>query len=214
MNTYYYKYPMIRQTKKHFKYDKHFAQQYSQHAEFDQIYNFFIDSFVKIHGEPIGSLVDLCCGTADISRKFKSNFPNLDVVGYDESFEMISAANPTDITFVNKPIQSINKVFDNIISNNAYHHFDNISEFWSAVNRISHSKSKILISDVIRPVHEEDVLQIVNDVLGPNSIFETAFALSLKSAYTEDELKTHIRLLNLVIIDTPIDNYKLFFIHN
>jgi trans-aconitate methyltransferase len=205
---------MIRQTKKHFKYDKHFAQQYSQHAEFDQIYNFFIDSFVKIHGEPIGSLVDLCCGTADISRKFKSNFPNLDVVGYDESFEMISAADPTDITFVNKPIQSINTVFDNIISNNAYHHFDNISEFWSVVHRISHSKSKILISDVIRPVHEEDVLQIVNDVLGPNSIFETAFALSLKSAYTEDELKTHIRLLNLVIIDTPIDNYKLFFIHN
>jgi trans-aconitate methyltransferase len=205
---------MQRQTKKDFKYDKHFAQQYSQHAEFDQIYNFFIDSFVKIHGEPIGSLVDLCCGTADISRKFKSNFPNLDVVGYDKSFEMISAAAPTDITFVNKPIQSINKIFDNIISNNAYHHFDNISEFWSVVNRISHSKSKILISDVIRPVHEEHVLQIVNDVLGPKSIFETAFTLSLKSAYNEDELKTHIRLLNLIIVDTPIDNYKLFFIHN
>lgn len=205
---------MIRQTKKHFKYDKYFAQQYSQHSGFDQIYNFFIDKFIKIHGEPIGDLVDLCCGTADISKKFKSYFPNLEVVGYDESFEMISEANTTDITFVNKPIQSINRVFDNIISNNAYHHFDNVDEFWRVVNCISHSKSKILISDVIRPTDEEDVLQIVNDVLGPNSIFETAFTLSLTSAYTEDELKNHIGLLNLVIVDTPIDNYKLFFIHN
>jgi cyclopropane fatty-acyl-phospholipid synthase-like methyltransferase len=115
---------------------------------------------------------------------------------------------------VNEPIQLINKQFDNIISNNAYHHFDNIDNFWKVINRISHSKSKILISDVIRPTREEDVLQIVNDVLGPNSIFETAFTLSLTSAYTEDELKNHIRSLNLIIIDTPIDNYKLFFIHN
>jgi SAM-dependent methyltransferase len=205
---------MIRQTKKHFEYDKHIAEQYSRYTEFDQIYTFFVDSFVKIHGEPVGSLVDLCCGTADILKKFKSNFPNLDVVGYDKSSEMLDSAHHNGITLVNKPIQLIDKNFDNIISNNAYHHFDDVDEFWRVVDCISHSESKILISDVIRPTCQEDVLQIVNDILGPNSVFETAFTLSLTSAYTEDELKNHIKSLNLSIIDTPIDNYKLFFIHN
>jgi trans-aconitate methyltransferase len=205
---------MLRQTKKDFQYTKELATAYAGHREFDQIYNFFIDNFIKIHGDPIGSLVDLGCGTGDILQGFKSNFPNLEVVGYDESFEMISEARYNDITFVNKPIQLINKQFDNIVSNNAYHHFDNVDDFWRVIDAISHNKSKILISDVIRPAHEEDVLQIVNDVLGPNSTFESAFTLSLTSAYTEAELKNHIGLLNLIVVDTPIDNYKLFFIHN
>jgi ubiquinone/menaquinone biosynthesis C-methylase UbiE len=205
---------MLRQTKKDFKYTKEFATIYAQYGEFEQIYKFFIDNFVKIHGEPTGNLVDLCCGTGDILKGFKYNFPNLDVVGYDESSEMLSAINSSDIMFVNKPITLIDKVFDNIISNNAYHHFDNIDDFWKVVNCIAHQNSKILISDVIRPEYETDVPQVVKDVLGPDSIFETAFTLSLTSAYTETELKTHIGLLNLIIIDTPIDNYKLFFIHN
>lgn len=205
---------MIRQTKKHFEYDKYLAQQYSQYEEFDQIYNFFIDNFVKIHGEPVGSLVDLCCGTANILGKFKSNFPKLDVVGYDESFEMISAVNCTDITLVNKPIQSIDKIFDNIISNNAYHHFDNVEEFWNVINRISHSRTKILISDVVRPDNELDVSKIVKDVLGEDSVFKKAFTLSLTSSYTEQELRTQIGSLNLIIVDTPFKHYKLFFIHN
>jgi trans-aconitate methyltransferase len=137
---------MLRQTKKDFQYTTEFANMYAQHSEFNQIYKFFVNNFVKIHGEPVGNLVDLCCGTGDILKGFKSNFPTLDVAGYDESFEMISAANCTDITFVNAPIQSIDKIFDNIISNNAYHHFDNIEDFWRVVNGISHDTSKILIS--------------------------------------------------------------------
>ena len=205
---------MERQTKKNFIYDKHFAQQYSQYAEFDQIYNFFVDTFVKIHGEPHGSLVDLCCGTGDIPKKFKSKFPNLEVEGFDESTEMIDMANCPSISFTNKPIAAIDKVFDNIVSNNAYHHFDNVSEFWNVINQISHHKSKILISDVVRPNSETEVLQIVKDILGENSVFETSFTLSLTSSYTEQELKEQAGPLNLLIVDTPFKNYKLFFIYN
>jgi trans-aconitate methyltransferase len=205
---------MQRQTKKDFKYDNHFAQQYSQYAEFDHIYNYFVDTFVKIHGEPQGSLVDLCCGTGDISNKFKSRFSNLEVEGYDESAAMINSANHSNIFFKNTPISAIDKVFDNIVSNNAYHHFDNIFEFWNVVNKISNSKSKILISDVVRPNTELEVSQIVKDVLGENSPFETSFTLSLTSSYTEQELKAQIGSLNLIIVSTPYENYKLFLIHN
>jgi ubiquinone/menaquinone biosynthesis C-methylase UbiE len=205
---------MLRQTKKHFKYDKDFAQEYSQHTNFHEVYDFFVNSFVEIHGEPSGSLIDLCCGTADIAAEFKLKFPSLDVFGYDESCEMLDSADHTGITLINKPIKLVNGIFDNIISNNAYHHFDTIDDFWNVVNRISHAKSKILISDVVRPDHESDVEQIVEDVLGKDSVFASSFTLSLTASYTEYELKKHIGLLNLVIIDTPFKNYKLFLIHN
>ena len=205
---------MERQTKKYFKYTAQFAHTYCRHEDFDQLYNFFVDTFLSIHGIPTGSLIDLCCGTGDIPGKFKSEFPNLSVTGYDESTEMISFAKYSDVTFINKPINSIDGVFDNIISNNSYHHFDDPSAFWNVINRISHNRTKILISDVIRPDNESDVEQIVEDVLGKNSIFKEAFTLSLTSSYTESELKEQIGKLNLVIVDTPIQNYKLFFVHN
>ena len=209
----YYKYPMLRQTKKHFKYDEQFAIEYSQHTDFNQVYNFFVNMFTKIHGSPTGSLVDLCCGTGDILNEFKSKFPSLAVAGYDESQEMISASKHK-INLINKPIKLISNTFDNIISNNAYHHFDNVEEFWHVINCISHSGTKILISDVVRPDNESDVLKIVKDVLGDDSVFEKAFTLSLTSSYTEQELRTQIGSLNLIIVDTPFKNYKLFFIHN
>jgi ubiquinone/menaquinone biosynthesis C-methylase UbiE len=205
---------MERQTKKYFKYDNQFAYTYCRHADFDQLYNFFLDTFLSIHCAPAGSLIDLCCGTGDIPGKFKSKFPNLSVTGYDESTEMISFADYFDVTFVNKPISAIDGVFDNIISNNSYHHFDDPTAFWNVINRISHDGTKILISDVIRPDNESDVQKIVEDVLGKNSIFKEAFTLSLTSSYTESELKEQIGKLNLVIVDTPIQNYKLFFVHN
>ena len=204
---------MQRQTKSNFKYDQTLADEYSLYSEFNQIYEFFIDTFLRVHGTPSGTLIDLCCGTGDVINKFKQQFPQLDVTGCDRSIEMINASK-YDGTLIHGDISTITTVFDNVVSNNAYHHFDNIQDFWNTVYQITHSKSKILISDVIRPENEEDVLQIVNNVLGPNSMFETAFTLALTSAYTEDELKTHIGLLNLIIVDTPINNYKLFFIHN
>ena len=49
---------------------------------------------------------------------------------------------------------------------------DNVEEFWNVINRISHSRTKILISDVVRPDNELDVLKIVKDVLGEDSVFE------------------------------------------
>jgi ubiquinone/menaquinone biosynthesis C-methylase UbiE len=204
---------MLRQTKKHFKYDEQFAKKYSQYDDFNQVYNFFVNMFTKIHGTPSGSLIDLCCGTGDILNEFKSRFPNLEVVGYDESQEMLSATTH-ELNLINKPIALISNVFDNVISNNAYHHFDNVEEFWNVINRISHSGTKILISDVVRPDNELDVLKIVKDVLGEDSAFEKAFTLSLTSSYTEQELRTQIGSLNLIIVDTPFKNYKLFFIHN
>jgi ubiquinone/menaquinone biosynthesis C-methylase UbiE len=204
---------MLRQTKKHFKYDEQFAKKYSQYDDFNQVYNFFVNMFTKIHGTPSGSLIDLCCGTGDILNEFKSRFPNLEVVGYDESQEMLSATTH-ELNLINKPIALISNVFDNVISNNAYHHFDNVEEFWNVINRISHSRTKILISDVVRPDNELDVLKIVKDVLGEDSVFEKAFTLSLTSSYTEQELRTQIGSLNLIIVDTPFKNYKLFFIHN
>ena len=204
---------MLRQTKKHFKYDEQFAKKYSQYDDFNQVYNFFVNMFTKIHGTPSGSLIDLCCGTGDILNEFKFRFPNLEVVGYDESQEMLSATTH-ELNLINKPIALISNVFDNVISNNAYHHFDNVEEFWNVINRISHSRTKILISDVVRPDNELDVLKIVKDVLGEDSVFEKAFTLSLTSSYTEQELRTQSGSLNLIIVDTPFKNYKLFFIHN
>jgi ubiquinone/menaquinone biosynthesis C-methylase UbiE len=205
---------MIRQTKKHFNYDISFAQQYSQYSNFDQLYDFFVNKFIEIHGEPSGTLVDLCCGTGNIANNFKSNFKELSVTGSDESSEMLSFADHRNVSFVNAPIKFVNEKFDNVVSNNAYHHFDNVDDFWSVVNQITHSNSKILISDVVRPNTEDQVSKIVEDILGKKSIFSESFILSLTSSYTEEELHSHKGLNNLIIVDTPIDNYKLFFIHN
>jgi SAM-dependent methyltransferase len=172
-----------------------------------------VDKFIEIHGEPSGSLVDLCCGTGNIANNFKSRFNNLSVVGYDISAEMLSYANYKNISFVNKPIEFIDEKYDNIVCNNAYHHFDNLANFWKIIDKISNEKSKILISDVVRPDDESKVDKIVTSILGENSKFNESFTLSLKSSYTEKELNDHKGINNLLIIDTPVEHYKLFFIY-
>ena len=205
---------MIRKSKEQFVYTKEIASSYKNCKDFDLGYNFFVDNFVKIHGVPSGSLVDLCCGTGGIAQAFKTQFPNLDIVGYEQSSEMAELASSEYYTVINQSIVHVNQTFDNVVSNNAYHHFDNIDQFWLAVNQASHSNSKILISDVVRPASEFQAEQIVKEVLGNNSIFEEGFYLSLVAGYSEDELHDHAKDLNLIILDTMIKDFKMFFIHN
>lgn len=205
---------MLRRTTQTFEYDHNLANEYGRYSEFGHIYDFFIDAFLRVHGTPTGKLVDLCCGTGDIVNKFKEQFPNLTAIGYDQSHEMICASTCNGVDLVHGKIDTITDVFDNVISNNAYHHFDNIQDFWDVVRRISHAESKIFVSDIIRPNDEANIGDIVEAVLGKDSVFETAFTFALTSAYSEEELTAHIGSYNLVIIDTPIKHYKLFFIHN
>jgi len=204
---------MERTSKKYFQYDANFASIYND-VNFDDICYYFVKQFELTHAYPTGSLVDLCCGTGQIANIFKTRFEDLEVVGYDLSQNMLEFANYNNITFRNDSILSINEKFDNIVCNNAYHHFDDISLFWDTIHRISHESTNFLISDNVRPDTEAQLNNIVTGVLGNNSPLSESFELALSSSYSIEELNDHAKDYNLIVHDTPVADLKIFFIHN
>jgi|APCry1669189883_1035261.scaffolds.fasta_scaffold00191_4 2-polyprenyl-3-methyl-5-hydroxy-6-metoxy-1,4-benzoquinol methylase len=207
---------MKRISKSDFEYSAEFAQAYTEY-NFGESYQFFVDSLLEHHDLKSGSLVDLCCGTGEITSLLKHQLPNLTITGYDSSPGMIAQAlkNGANVKYICDNIENINDKFDIIISNNAYHHFDDIDKFWNTVSRLSNPTSKIFVSDIVRPTIEDDVERIVSEVLGSNTEIGYVFSLSLKASYTKDELQEHIKgNFNLKIIQTPIEGLEIFCIHN
>jgi 2-polyprenyl-3-methyl-5-hydroxy-6-metoxy-1,4-benzoquinol methylase len=199
-----------------FEYDSEFANEYNQ-AYFIEDYEFFISEITNRYGNLKGSLIDLCCGTGNIAKMLKLKYPELNVTGCDKSKDMIDIAKHNNclVEFILDDAINISQKFDYILCNNAYRHFNNPELFWLAIKKMSHDKTKIFISDMIRPNSDIGVENIVNEILPTDSYFIKSLTICLKLAYNENELKNQVPPeYSVKIVPTGIPDLKIFFISN
>ena len=104
-----------------------------------------------------GTAVDLGCGTGTLTDKLAEILPSLSFLGVDKSDVMqtysnnikASSTRASRLSFSTEDIltKTFDQTYDFVFSANLLHHISDPDEFWSVVNDVSATGSKIFIVD-------------------------------------------------------------------
>jgi len=181
---------------------------------------FGIDGFLHYYEKNInlirGKIVDLGCGTADYLVALAKKYPELIIVGYDGSPNMIKQAEKNvqgyNITVICKQFTDVEDTADCAISINTLHHLHNPAVLWNAIRSIS---NKVLVMDIVRPRSVEVADAIVEMINGQDpEIFKRDFHNSLLAAFSLEELQDQIKDTNYIIqLDGNPEYFQVALIH-
>lgn len=172
----------------------------------------FIEQFRKTFPffPSAGYVLDLGCGTADITRRFARAFPECKIDGIEGANEMIRYAElalANDLMVYRQirlikgimpHIQPPRRRYQAIISNSLLHHLADPATLWSYVKSYGAIGSAIFIMDLRRPRSEGRLMNMVK-LYGNygSAFFQRDFTNSLRAAYQVSEVRTQLRQARL-----------------
>lgn len=181
-------------------------------ADFEQPHSNFIRLFqAKFNQNITGKVLDLGCGTGDITLRFANAYRHCNIDGIDGSPAMLHFAQQ-DLLNLGKDLKnrvnfdqgilpqfSLNqKDYDVIISNSLLHHLHNPLILWQTIKNYSKNHSIIFIMDLLRPQNINQAQELVN-LYAKNEpeILQRDFFNSLCAAFTLTEIKQQLSTENL-----------------
>lgn len=156
-----------------------------------------------------GRVIDLGCGTADVTIRFARAFPKVTILGVDGSETMLSFGRRAvrDATLDSRiilekrylPDPAIEKrTFDALFSNSLLHHFADPAVLWRTVARCVKPGAPIMLVDLVRPADHETVVRLVKEhAEGAPPVLERDFTASLHAAYQVDEVRQQLNTAGL-----------------
>lgn len=181
-------------------------------ADFEEPHNSFIQLFKKKFGNNIGTQVlDLGCGTGDITLRFAKAYSNCCIHGIDGAKTMLSHAYqnlancPEDIitrvTFIEGILPQTSlplEHYEVIISNSLHHHLHDPLVLWKLIENYAQKGTKIFVMDLLRPDTIEKAKELVeNYAKNEPEILQRDFFNSLCAAFTLSEIKQQLNSVNL-----------------
>ena len=151
-----------------------------------------------------GRVIDLGCGTADVTIRFVKAFPEVTVLGVDGSDAMLSfgwravrdAGLEPRITLENHYLPDVSletRAFDGVLSNSLLHHFADPVALWRTASRCAKPGAPVLLIDLLRPPDHETAVRLVNEhAKGAPPVLERDFIASLHAAYTVEEVRRQL----------------------
>lgn len=176
-------------------------------ADFSEPHTMFIETLsVRIPQKVCqGTVLDLGCGSADISLRFARQFQHCQIDAVDGSAAMLKHAG-TDIQQENLSarIQLLEQClpdldlphddYDLIISNSLLHHLHDPSALWSCINNYTNAGSYIFIMDLMRPDSTENARKMVTQYAANEpDILQHDFYHSLLAAFTPREVNQQLK---------------------
>jgi|LauGreDrversion4_1035100.scaffolds.fasta_scaffold68516_2 trans-aconitate methyltransferase len=143
------------------------------------------------------TLVDLGCGTGEITEMLATMHPTTKITGIDNSQAMINLTkNHDNVVFKKMAITEITDNYQRVVSSLALHHFIEPGQFWESVKRIN--PVDVLIFDFLRPESEKE-LEIIIKEKEPfeYELFKIDFENSLRASFTLEEIKQQLLDHNL-----------------
>jgi ubiquinone/menaquinone biosynthesis C-methylase UbiE len=151
-----------------------------------------------------GRVLDLGCGTADVTIRFVKAYPATTALGVDGSEAMLAfgrryvreAGLESRITLEQRylPDSSLeNRAFDAVIANSLLHHFADPVDLWRTACRCAKPRAPVMLIDLLRPHDHETAEQIVaqhGTELQP--VLQRDFIASLHAAYTAEEVREQL----------------------
>ncbi len=172
-----------------------------------------VEKLVKTNSMVLGNetlIIDLGCGPGNISEKLALYWPDVDVIGIDDSSEMLSYAMKRQESTKNRTLKRLSYVKTNmlniamkkspflncadvVVSNSLLHHIHDPAVFFKALVNISKSGALHFHRDLRRPRSSEDVLFIQQKhLLNAPPVLISDFKASLHASYTLKEIENEI----------------------
>lgn len=156
-----------------------------------------------------GRVIDLGCGTADVTVRFAKAFPKTAVLGVDGSEAMLAFGRTrvreekleTRVRLENHylPDPALQKRnFDAVICNSLLHHFADPVALWRTAALCSKPGAPVLMIDLLRPSDHDTAVRLVNEnAKDAPAVLQRDFIASLHAAYTVDEVRQQLRDANV-----------------
>ena len=154
---------------------------------------------------PGARLLDVGCGTADLTIRLVSSYPGVTALGIDGSEAML--AHGRDLVekagltprielerryFPDPALEGGD--FDAVTANSLLHHLSNPVAFWAALRRCAKPGAPILVGDLRRPADAQTAEQVVERYADrAPAPLRRDFLNSLHAAYTVDEVRQQLR---------------------
>jgi cyclopropane fatty-acyl-phospholipid synthase-like methyltransferase len=154
---------------------------------------------------PGARLLDIGCGTADITIRLVQAYSGITALGIDGSEAMLSfgrdlvdkAGLASRIALERRyfPDAALETAgFDAVIANNLLHHLADTISFWHAARRCAKPGAPVLVADLRRPPDPDAAAQLVEQyawrAMPP---LRRDFLNSLHAAYTAEEVRRQLR---------------------
>lgn len=180
-------------------------------ADFEEPHSNFIKLLQGFCHKPesINTVLDMGCGTGDITFRLGRAFPRTRIDAIDGSSAMLDFASEMlerepeikgKISLIHVSVQEFlpDKYYDLIISNSLLHHMPDPSDFWDAVRRVSSPGTCVFVMDLIRPETADEAMKLV-ERYSPNEpeVLKRDFYNSLLAAFEIDEVKLQLEAAGL-----------------
>ncbi|MBF0274188.1 MAG: class I SAM-dependent methyltransferase [Nitrospinae bacterium] len=193
-------------------------------ADFSTPHDMFVQLFEKKLGKAKGKVLDIGCGTCDVTIRFARAFSSCFIDAIDGGQNMLNRGkealctngmekhiNPVYCKLPSKELN--NKKYDSIICNSFLHHLPNPTILWDTIKQVSSPKTSALIMDLMRPSNKNRAKEIVEMYAKDEAeILKTDFYNSLLAAYTVDEIKEQLISAGLnLAVEAATDRHLIIY---
>jgi SAM-dependent methyltransferase len=152
-----------------------------------------------------GRVLDLGCGTADVTLRFARAFPAVHMVGIDGAATMLELARAAvtradcaeRITLRQLYLSDTSaqmQAFDAILSNSLLHHLHDPGVLWHTIKQAANPGAPVCVMDLMRPASRSDAAQLVaQHAAHAPEILQRDFFNSLLAAYRIEEVRAQLR---------------------
>jgi len=192
---------------------KAYAYREYAYANFSEPHNFFVKIFQeKFSDIPFGFndvVLDLGCGSCDLSRQFSKAYPDTSFHCVDGSELMLKYGkelnDKENLSHRMKLVESClpnvdlpQQFYHLIISNSLLHHLHNPLHLWETIKQHAKPFAHVFIMDLIRPVDEQTVTYLTNEyVKNESDELKKDFENSLRAAFTQNEVRKQLDEMDL-----------------
>lgn len=181
------------------------------------------DRFVALFGETFpglavdGPVVDLGCGTADVTLRFARAHPGCHIDGVDGAPAMlahghraVAAAGLADrVTLVEGRLPGAvlpAATYPVILSNSLLHHLHRPGVLWATVDRLATPGAAVFVMDLLRPASVAEVERLVaTHAADEPPLLQHDFRASLHAAFTPAEVEAQLRDAGLDWLAVRVD---------
>lgn len=202
------------------------AKAYAE-ADFSEPHSHFVSMFAKKFPtlQVTGTVLDLGCGPADVSRRFAQVYPECQIHGIDGAANMLTLgreanaqvqlAQRIELFEIQLPCQALPlATYDAVISNSLLHHLHDPMVLWRSLHQFAVSGAPVFIMDLMRPASKE-IAQALVDCYAENEppVLRQDFYASLCAAFTPEEIAQQLAMsqLNSLQVEIVSDRHLIIY---
>jgi ubiquinone/menaquinone biosynthesis C-methylase UbiE len=186
------------------------AKAYAE-ADFSEPHDHFVSLFRATFPNDTlaGTVLDLGCGSADVTVRFARAFPDCRIDGVDGAEAMLgfgrkavrSAGLEHRVRLIRAYLPNTTlplSSYDAVISNSLLHHLADPMVLWEAVARWGKFGAPVFIMDLLRPESEDQLNELVRRYAADApEVLKRDFSNSLRAAYRPDEIRAQLEAAGL-----------------